>query len=112
METDRTRQNEAILRYRIAIERGQEHMDEIGRCGCIEDPGARKFEYERLRERGKQLAEDEAVCRDEYEKWHCEEVTHLSADAFESGVTRDYERNRKIAQLKESMNSKSNSNSL
>lgn len=112
METDRARQNEAILRYRIAIERGQEHMDEIGRCGRIDDTEARKFEYERLRERGKQLAEDEATCKDEYEKWHCEEVTHLSADAFESGVTRDYEVNRKVAELKEKMSSKSNSNSL
>ena len=78
MEADRARQNEAIIRYRIAIERGQEHMDEIGRCGRIEDPGARKFEYERLRERGK----------------------------------RDYEVNRKMAELKEKMSSKSNSNSL
>jgi hypothetical protein len=109
METDRARQNEAILRYRIAIERGQEHMDEIGRCGRIEDSGARNFEYERLRERGKQLAEDEAVCREEYEKWHCEEITHLSADAFESGVMRDYEVKKKAAAIKESMNSKSNS---
>lgn len=112
MEIDRAKQEEAILRYRIAIERGQEHMDEIGRCGRIEDPGARKFEYERLRERGKQLAEDEATCRDEYEKWHCEEVTHLSADAFESGAIRDYERKREIERLKESMNSNSKGMSL
>jgi hypothetical protein len=109
METDRARQNEAILRYRIAIERGQEHMDEIGRCGRIEDPGARKFEYERLRERGKQLAEDEVVCREEYEKWHCEEVTHLSADAFEAGVTREYEKNQKLAERQEVNVSKSHS---
>ena len=109
METDRAKQDEAILRYRIAIERGQAHMDEIGRCGRIEDPGARKFEYERLRERGKQLAEDEATCREEYEKWHCEEVTHLSADAFESGVTREYEKNQKLAERQEVNVSKSNS---
>ncbi len=112
METDRAKQEEAILRYRIAIERGHEHMDEIGRCGRIEDPEARKFEYERLRERGKQLAEDEATCREEYEKWHCEEVTHLSADAFESGVTREYEINRKVAELREKSNSNSNGMSL
>ena len=108
MELDRARQDEAILRYRIAIERGHAHMDEIGRCGQIEDMKAREFEYERLRERGKQLAEDEAVCKDEYIKWRCEEVTRLSADAFESGVTHEYERNKKIAELKESMASKSN----
>lgn len=112
MDTDRSRQNEAIFRYRIAIERQLGHSDEIGRCSRIEDAGARKFEYERLRERGKQLDEDEDVCRAEYEKWNCEEVTRRSADEFKTGVIRDYEKERKLAELKESMESKSRGISL
>ena len=112
MVTDRSRQNEAILRYRTAIERHQEHSDQIGRCGRIEDAGARKFEYDRLRERGKQLDDDEDACRAEYEKWNCEEVTHRSADEFKTGVIRDWEKERKHAELKDSTETKSNGNYL
>ena len=95
MEADRPKQDEAILRYRIAIERQLEHSAEVGRCGRIEDAGARECEYERLRERGKQLDEDEDVYRAEYEKLNCEEVTHRSAEEFKTGVIRDYEKERK-----------------
>lgn len=101
MDIADTARNDAILRYRIAVERGIAHQDEIGRCSRIEDPGARKFEYDRLRERGKQLAEDEACCRDQYEKLGCEQVTKLSPDAFEAGVAAECEKRRKLAELRE-----------
>ena len=109
MNTDRDKQNEAIQRYQTAIERYCANSDAIGRCSRIEDPEARKIEYIRLKEREKQLEDEELFSKGEYERLNCQEITNLSSDAFERNVIWSYERAKELERQNERSTSITNS---
>lgn len=53
------------------------------------DTAAMREQYD---ERTRQLDENEAVCKGEYDSNHCEEVTGLSSDGYRRQVIEDYTR--------------------
>lgn len=111
-------QRRAAEDYRTAIEKSVENDDQIGQYAYNENWNA--TEAERLRERGRELDENESAAKERYEELNCEEVTGLDADSYRHEVISEKvdremeeERERKRAEIAASMqNSNENSNHL
>ncbi len=121
-EQRRIEQLRAVEDYRVAILKSVENDDQIGQYAYNENWN--KTEAERLRERGRQLDENESVAKERYEELKCEEVTGgFDANGYRHQVISDYvdrkmeeqnaEREKKRAEIAAQMqNSNENSNHL
>lgn len=77
-------QQKATDNYRSAIEKSVENDEQIGRYG--NSPNWNKTEAERLQERGRQLDENEAAAKAEYERLGCDKETGHDAESFRHDV--------------------------
>ena len=76
--------------YKHSIIQGIEHDE--NHPGTWSESEARDSQAlrEQYAERGKQLEENEAVAKEQYDNNHCEEVTGLSSDGYRHQVIEDY----------------------
>lgn len=77
-------QQKATDNYRSAIEKSVENDEQIGRYG--NSPNWNRTEAERLQERGRQLDENEATAKAEYERLGCDKETGHDAESFRHDV--------------------------
>ena len=77
-------QQKATDNYRSAIEKSVDNDEQIGRYG--NSPNWNRTEAERLQERGRQLDENEATAKAEYERLGCDKETGQDAGAFRHDV--------------------------
>ena len=77
-------QQKAVDNYRSSIEKSVDSDEQIGRYG--NSPNWNRAEAERLQERGRQLDENEATAKAEYERLGCDKKTGQDAGAFRHDV--------------------------
>lgn len=77
-------QQNAADNYRSAIEKSVDNDEQIGRYG--NSPDWNQTEAERLQERGRQLDENEAAAKAEYERLGCDKETGRDSESFRHDV--------------------------
>ena len=77
-------QQKAADNYRTAIEKSVDNDEQIGRYG--NSPDWNRTEAERLQERGRQLDENEAAAKAEYERMGCDKENGHDAESFRHDV--------------------------
>ena len=77
-------QQKAVDNYRSAIEKSIDSDEQIGRYG--NSPNWNRTEAERLQERGRQLDENEAAAKAEYERMGCDKENGHDAESFRHDV--------------------------
>lgn len=77
-------QQKAVDNYRSSIEKSVDNDEQIGRYG--NSPNWNRTEAERLQERGRQLDENEAAAKAEYERMGCDKENGQDAEAFRHDV--------------------------
>ena len=77
-------QQKAVDNYRSSIEKSVDNDEQIGRYG--NSPNWNRTEAERLQERGRQLDENEATAKAEYERLGCDKETGQDAGSFRHDV--------------------------
>lgn len=76
--------------YKYAIIQSVEHDENHPGTWSESEAGKSQALREQYAERGKQLDENEAVAREQYDNNHCEEVTGLSSEGYRDQVIEDY----------------------
>ena len=79
-----------VYDYKHAIIQSVEHDNHGPSTWTCEEARDSKVLREQYSERGRQLDENEAVAKEQYDNNHCEEVTGLSSDWYRHQVIEDY----------------------
>lgn len=76
--------------YKHSIIQSVEHDNHGPSTWTCEEARNSQTLCEQYSERGRQLDENESVCKEQYDNNHCEEVTGLSSDGYRHQVIEDY----------------------
>ena len=79
-----------VYDYKHAIIQSVEHDNHGPESWTYAEARNSKAFREQYSERGRQLDENEAVCKEQYDTNHCEEVTGLSSDGYRHQVIEEY----------------------